>query len=177
MDVESLKQDVVAGKVDVDRLIGLIDKLSKKLDAANQRIEELEKQLAGPTTKLDEAFSVESEEKRQEARGVKSPKERNAKPSGRDVFPRPRNWLRPRENRMSTPTALIRINASFPIAESCGDWKMGKPCWWLITSIVAVISTARSTAQWAAVSFPSRFSWRSLISFSSWACRLTKSVP
>ncbi len=72
MDVESLKQDVVSGKVDVDRLIGLIDKLSKKLDVANQRIEELEKQLAGPTTKLDEAFSVESEEKRQEARGKKS---------------------------------------------------------------------------------------------------------
>ena len=72
MDVESLKQDVVAGKIDVDRLIGLIDKLSKKLDVANQRIEELEKQLAGPTTKLDEAFSVESEEKRQEARGKKS---------------------------------------------------------------------------------------------------------
>jgi predicted nucleic acid-binding Zn-ribbon protein len=76
MDVESLKQDVVSGKVDVDRLIGLIDKLSKKLDAANQRIEELEKQLAGPTTKLDEAFSVESEEKRQEARGKKSKRTR-----------------------------------------------------------------------------------------------------
>ena len=69
MDVESLKQDVVAGKVDVDRLIGLIDKLSKKLDAANRRIEELEKQLGGSTIKLDEPFSVESEEKRQEARG------------------------------------------------------------------------------------------------------------
>ena len=64
MDVESLKQDVVAGKVDVDRLIGLIDKLSKKLDAANRRIEELEKQLGGSTIKLDEPFSVESEEKR-----------------------------------------------------------------------------------------------------------------
>ncbi len=52
MDVESLKQDVVAGKVDVHRLIGLIDKLSKKLDAANQRIEELEKQLGGTDNKV-----------------------------------------------------------------------------------------------------------------------------
>ena len=57
-------------------LIGLIDRLSKKLDKANQRIEELEKQFAGPTTKLDEAFSVESDEKRQEARGKKSKRTR-----------------------------------------------------------------------------------------------------
>ena len=93
MDVESLKQDVVAGKVDVDRLIGLIDKLSKKLDAANRRIEELEKQLGGSTIKLDEPFSVESEEKRQEARGKKS---KRKKPKGK------------RKGRVSTAEKLAR---------------------------------------------------------------------
>ena len=93
MDVESLKQDVVAGKVDVDRLIGLIDKLSKKLDAANRRIEELEKQLGGSTIKRDEPFSVESEEKRQEARGKKS---KRKKPKGK------------RKGRVSTAEKLAR---------------------------------------------------------------------
>ena len=62
----------------------MIDKLSKKLDAANRRIEELEKQLGGSTIKLDEPFSVESEEKRQEARGKKSKRKKpKAKRKGR----------------------------------------------------------------------------------------------
>ena len=78
MDVASLRQDVLEGKVDVGRLIDLIDTLNKKLDvaskeldAARERINELETKLGESPTKLDEPFSVESEEKRQEQRGKK----------------------------------------------------------------------------------------------------------
>lgn len=79
MDVPSLKQDVLEGKIGVDRLIDVIAMLSKKLGAANKRIDELEAKLGeSTTTKLDEPFSVEAEEKRQEQRG-KKPKKKKSK--------------------------------------------------------------------------------------------------
>ena len=57
MDVPSLKQDVLEGKIGVDRLIDVIAMLSKKLGAANKRIDELEAKLGeSTTTKLDEPF-------------------------------------------------------------------------------------------------------------------------
>jgi transposase len=47
--------------------------LQRKLQAAEQRIAELEKQRAGsPTPKVDEPYSLRAEEKRQEARGKKN---------------------------------------------------------------------------------------------------------
>jgi transposase len=69
---EQLKDDVRAGRVSVDRLIDLIF-------ALQQRIAELEKQLAAassPTVKVDEPYSMKAEEKRQDAR---RPKKRKAK--------------------------------------------------------------------------------------------------
>ena len=72
MDVEQLKDDVREGRIDIDRLVGLIVTLQRQLQAARQRIKELEQKLGGsPTTKFDEPFSVRAEEKRQEARGKK----------------------------------------------------------------------------------------------------------
>jgi transposase len=71
--LEQLKEDVRSGRIDAERLINLIGSLQHELQAAKQRIAELEKQLpvtSGPT-KLDQPFSMRAEEKRQEARGKK----------------------------------------------------------------------------------------------------------
>jgi hypothetical protein len=96
MDViETLRKDWQEGRIDSDRLFDLIASLQRllkaaqerlestqqQLEAANKRIEELEKKLGGPpTAKLDEPYSMRSEEKRQETRG-KTKKVR--KPKGR----------------------------------------------------------------------------------------------
>ena len=61
--------------------VDLVAELSRELEAANRRIEEIEKQCAATATaKLDEPFSTRAEEKRQEARGKKK---RRRKPKGR----------------------------------------------------------------------------------------------
>ena len=66
---EQLKQDVAEGRIGVDRLIDVIVTLQRQLGSAKQRIEELEKQVGGSgTAKVDEAFSMRAEEKRQQAR-------------------------------------------------------------------------------------------------------------
>lgn len=84
MDAEALREDVRAGRIDVDRLVELIcqlqrdrdqdrvrnEKLQRELDLARGRIEELEKRLGSvPTQKLEQSFSVKAEEQRQAARG------------------------------------------------------------------------------------------------------------
>ncbi len=79
--IDQLKQDVREGRVGAEALIDLIARLSRKLDAAYKRIEELENRPgAPPPAKLDESFSMRAEEKRQEARGKKK---RQRKPKGR----------------------------------------------------------------------------------------------
>jgi transposase len=82
MDVgEQLKEDLREGRIDANRLVDLILTMQRELQAAKQRIAELEKQLAGSTpAKIDEPFSMRAEEKRQEARGKKK---RKAKPKRR----------------------------------------------------------------------------------------------
>jgi hypothetical protein len=65
MDVEQLRKDVHAGRITPDRLIDLIVTLQR-------RNEELERQLRGGSPpKISQPFSVEAEERRQEARGKK----------------------------------------------------------------------------------------------------------
>jgi transposase len=91
--IESLKQDVREGRVSAERLVDLIADLFRKLEAANRRIAELEKQLGGPpTAKLDAPFSVRAEEQRQEARGKKKrprvPKGRRGRVSSEDKIAR-----------------------------------------------------------------------------------------
>jgi transposase len=68
---EQLKEDLRVGRIDPHRLVDVIVTLQRQLQAAMQRIAELEKQLAGTTTKVAEPFSLRAEEKRQEARGKK----------------------------------------------------------------------------------------------------------
>jgi hypothetical protein len=72
MDVEQFKEDVRGGRIDADRLVELVVTLSRKLERAEQRIEELERKLGDPPReKIGEPFSMKAEEKRQEARGKK----------------------------------------------------------------------------------------------------------
>ena len=77
--IDQLKQDVREGRIDVDRLIDVIvtqqrqlESALRELKAAQQRIEELEKNAGGPTppgtAKCDQPFSVRAEEKRQQTR-------------------------------------------------------------------------------------------------------------
>jgi len=75
--IEQLKQDVRDGRIGVDRLIDVIvtqqrqlESALQELKSAQQRIEEFEKKAGGSgTAKVDEPFSMRSEEKRQQARG------------------------------------------------------------------------------------------------------------
>src|SRR5436190_20890611 len=71
--VDQLNQDVRDGRIDVDRLIDVIVSLQRQLEAAKQRIAELEMKIgggggAGSTAKVAEPFSMRAEEKRQRAR-------------------------------------------------------------------------------------------------------------
>src|SRR6266436_5253777 len=72
--IEQLRDDVRNGRIGLDRLVDLIGSLQRQLLAAQQRIEELEKRIAGTTTKIAEPFSMRAEEKRQEARRRKKRK-------------------------------------------------------------------------------------------------------
>ena len=84
MDVEQLKDDVRQGRVDTDRLIDLIAALQRQLQAAKERIDQLEKKLlAQPTAKTDEPFSLRAEEQRQEARGKRRRKRNKPARRGR----------------------------------------------------------------------------------------------
>src|SRR5450755_3869836 len=81
MDVaEQLTDDLQSGRLKPDRLVDLFVALQRQLHAANQRIADLEKRLAGSSAKLDEPYSLRAEEKRQDARGKKK---RKAQRSGR----------------------------------------------------------------------------------------------
>lgn len=74
---EQLKQDCREGRIGVERLIQLIEALQRQLQAAHQRIAELEAKLGGPSTvKVAEPFSVRAEEQRQQAQ---QPKKKQAK--------------------------------------------------------------------------------------------------
>jgi transposase len=83
--IEQLKEDVRTGRTDANRLVDLIATLQHELQAAKQRITELEKQLAGTSgpAKVDEPFSLRAEEKRQEARGKKRRKPKGKGRRGR----------------------------------------------------------------------------------------------
>ena len=76
--IETLRQDVRDGRIGAERLLDVLEKLWHRLEAANRRIEELEKKVGG-AAKIDEPFSMRAEEKRQEARGKKKKRKPNRK--------------------------------------------------------------------------------------------------
>jgi len=83
--IEQLKEDLRTGRIDADRLVDLIGILQHQLQAAAQRIAELEKQVPGNSgpAKIDQPFSMREEEKRQEARGKKRRKRKDKGRRGR----------------------------------------------------------------------------------------------
>jgi hypothetical protein len=84
MNVDELKDDVREGRIDPDRLVEMLVTLQRELQAAQRRIEELEQQLRGsPPTRLDEPFSLRSEEQRQEKRGKTGRKQKPPLRQGR----------------------------------------------------------------------------------------------
>jgi hypothetical protein len=81
--IDALRQDLREGRLSAERLLDLLEATLRRLDnanqlleAANRRIEELEKKLGG-SGKIDEPFSMRAEEKRQEARGKKKKRKAN----------------------------------------------------------------------------------------------------
>ena len=67
--IDQLKQDLRDGRLDVDRLLEVIVTLQRQLQAAQQRIEELEKNAGAATAKVEQPFSLRAEEQRQQKRG------------------------------------------------------------------------------------------------------------
>jgi transposase len=73
--IDQLKQDLRDGRIDANRLLDVIVTLQRQLQAAKQRIEELEKSAknGGPaapsTAKVEQPFSMRAEEQRQRKRG------------------------------------------------------------------------------------------------------------
>jgi hypothetical protein len=88
--IDQLRQDVRAGRISVDRLIGVIvtqqrqlEAMQRELKSAQQRIAELEKKAgSSATAKVDEPFSMRAEEKRQQTRHAKKEPKR-ARPGRR----------------------------------------------------------------------------------------------
>jgi transposase len=80
--IETLRQEVHEGRISADRLVDLMASLQQQLQAtqqqlqaAHKRIEELERKLGGPpTAKLDQPYSMRSEEQRQAAQVKKKRK-------------------------------------------------------------------------------------------------------
>gem|GEM_PF-6339962 len=71
MDEKSLdnpREEIRQGRLDAEHLLSVIGSLNRRLLAALQRIEELEREKGG-AGKVEQPFSVREEEKRQEARG------------------------------------------------------------------------------------------------------------
>lgn len=69
--MDELRRGVDEGRIGAERLLDLLAATLRRLDIANERIEELERQLGDKTPKLDEPFSMRAEEKRQEERRKK----------------------------------------------------------------------------------------------------------
>lgn len=82
--LETLRQDFQAGRIDIDRLFELLASQQRQLQAALKRNAELEAKLNAPsTTKIDEPYSLNAEEKRQEARGKTTKTKKKRKRRGR----------------------------------------------------------------------------------------------
>jgi|HubBroStandDraft_4_1064222.scaffolds.fasta_scaffold84012_1 transposase len=76
--IEQLKLDVREGRIGVERLFDVIASLQRQLQAAQQRLDELDKKAGdSATAKVAEPFSMRAEEKRQQARQPKKKTKRS----------------------------------------------------------------------------------------------------
>lgn|SRR5271166_4822048 len=88
MDAAKPNQDAHADAHEPDRLRDALARTQARLDAANQRIDQLQNEIAelkkllpnaANATKIDESFSIRAEEKRQQARGKNSKRKESKK--------------------------------------------------------------------------------------------------
>jgi transposase len=134
--IEQLQQEVREGRIDLDRLVGLVVTLQRQLQVANQqlqtanrRIEELEKQSRGSgPAKLEQPFSLRAEEQRQEARG----KNRKRQKQGR-------------RGRITTADKIAQAVAHedvFPAGVAASDCRLShvRPVWRLETGRAVLIA-------------------------------------
>lgn len=139
MDAEQFLEDARTGRIEVERLVELVVKLQRELQAAKQeldqakrRIEELEQKLGdSPTEKLAEPFSVDAEEQRQVARGKKR-----------------RQRKRPlRRGRITTAEKIVqavRIERVFPAGVPEADCQLShtRPVWRLESGRAVLVAYA-----------------------------------
>src|SRR4051794_6080217 len=113
--IEQLKDDLRAGRIDANRLVDLLGTLQRQLQAANQRIAELEKQLGSPSgsAKVAEPFSL-----REGVRGRTAPGTRRAVPVLIPTAPL-RSFYNPSGERSPVRTsAVITSQASWRAARA-----------------------------------------------------------
>lgn len=79
MDVKEVEKGIENGALSVKQLLQLFAESRRQLDAAMRRIEELERQLGGPTKKLDQSYSLEAEERRRQAKQARKERRRRNK--------------------------------------------------------------------------------------------------
>jgi transposase len=133
--IDQLKQDVREGRIDVDRLIDVLVSLQRQLEAAKQRIEELENQRGGgsgsgaATAKVDQSFSMRAEEKRQQARKHNKRK-------------RPRRGRRGRLNSADKLKLAERTEACFPEGVPQQDCHLShtRPVWRLLDGRAVLVA-------------------------------------
>jgi len=137
MDFEQIKDEFRSDRIAVDRLVDLLVSVQRELQQtreelkrAQQRIAELEEQLGPPTTKLEQPFSVQAEERRQKARGKKT---RDHKRSSK------------RRGRISTAEKVAqaeRTERVFPVGIPESDCKLShtRPVWRLIDGRAVLVA-------------------------------------
>lgn len=119
MDVGQLKKDILSGVISVDRLIDLVVTSQRELQAANQRIAELERQLGNSSSrKVAEPFSVRAEEMRQEKRGKRRRRPRRSRKGGR-------------KSTSEKVARAVRTEKVFPPGLSADDCRLShtRPVW------------------------------------------------
>ena len=124
--IEQLKEDLRQGRIDANRLVELMVTLQRKLQAAEQRIAELEKQFGAlPPPKVDEPFSMRAEEKRQEAAARKRKTKRKGR---RGRFTTPTRSRRRANRSLFFPKASPRAMSTGRTCGRCGGWKTAERC-------------------------------------------------
>jgi transposase len=132
--VEQLKEDLRNGRIDADRLLAFVVSMQRQLNAAQQRIAELERNAGNsppPSSKVDQPFSMRAEEQRQEAQGKGKPK--------------PKRLQLTRKGRMRSAdklTLAIRTQRCFPegVLEADCTRSHTRPVWRLENGRAVVIA-------------------------------------
>ena len=174
--IDQLKQDVRDGRIGAEALIDLIARLSRKLDAAYKRIEELENRLGA----LLQPSSTSRSPRERKRSGKRLAARRNASASRRDdaveSAPTTKSGKLSESNPFS-PKASLPTRVRCHMFGRCGAWRTVERCWSHTRFIGArATAMAKSPAFWAAASTVWRSSPRSPIWFMSSACPSTKSV-